>query len=100
AIALVEMESRNVDVRLETAIAPDLPPAHADVIQIQQVVLNLVRNAVEAVQEARINGSAVKVAVAGAADNEIAVSVADSGPGIAPEDAAHIFEPFYSTKDS
>jgi signal transduction histidine kinase len=100
AVALVEMESRNVDVRLETAIAPGLPPAHADAIQIQQVVLNLVRNAVEAVEEARINGSGVKVAVACAADNEIVVSVADSGPGIAAEDAAHIFDPFYSTKDA
>ena len=100
AVALAEMESRNVDVRLETAIAPDLPPAHADAIQIQQVVLNLVHNAVEAVEEVRINGSAIKVAVAGAADNEIVVSVADSGPGIAPEDAAHIFDPFYSTKGS
>ena len=98
AVTLVEMESRNVDVRLETAIAPGLPPVHADAIQIQQVVLNLMRNAVEAMEEARINGSAVKVAVAGAADNEIVVSVADSGPGIAPEDAAHIFDPFYSTK--
>ena len=99
-VTLVEMESRNVTVRLDAAIAPGLPPTFADGIQIQQVVLNLMRNAVEAVEEAGINGSVIKVGVAGAADNQIAVSVADSGPGIAPEDAAHVFDPFYSTKEA
>lgn len=97
-LKLVDMESRNVSVRIESAIAPNLPPVLADGIQIQQVVLNLTRNAIEAMEEAGINGSVLMVGVAGAAANEIAVSVADRGPGIAPEDAAHIFEPFYSTK--
>jgi signal transduction histidine kinase len=69
-----------------------------DGIQIQQVVLNLVRNAIEAVEEAGIAGSVIKVGVAQTADNEIAVSVIDHGPGIAPEDAEHIFDPFFSTK--
>ena len=99
-LKLVDMESRDVSVRIESAIAPGLPPVLADGIQIQQVVLNLTRNAVEAMEEAGINGSVVKVAVAGAAaGNEIAVSVADNGPGIGPGDAEHIFDPFYSTKD-
>jgi signal transduction histidine kinase len=97
-LKLVDMESRNVSVRVESAIAPGLPPVLADGIQIQQVVLNLTRNAIEAMEEAGINGSVVKVGVAGTAANEIAVSVADRGPGISPEDAEHIFEPFYSTK--
>ena len=70
----------------------------ADAIQIQQVVLNLTRNAIEAIEEAGIPGSAVKIEVSGTENNEIAVSVTDNGPGIAPEDAKHIFEPFYSTK--
>jgi signal transduction histidine kinase len=60
-------------------------------------VLNLTRNAIEAIEEAGIASSVVKVRVAGTED-EIAVSVADCGPGIAPDDAEHIFEPFYSTK--
>ncbi len=97
ALKLVEMESRSATIRLESTITPDLPPVLADGIQIQQVVLNLIRNAIEAVEEADINGSVITVGVTGTA-NEIAVSVTDNGPGIAPGDAAHIFDPFYSTK--
>jgi signal transduction histidine kinase len=98
ALKLVAMESRNVNIRLESAIAPNLPPVFADGIQIQQVVLNLTRNAIEAVDEAGISSSVIKVGVVGTAENEIAVSVADCGPGIAPEDVPHVFDPFYSTK--
>jgi two-component system, LuxR family, sensor kinase FixL len=47
---------------------------------------------------AGITNSVIKVAVAGSARNQITVSVTDRGPGIAPKDADHIFDPFYSTK--
>jgi signal transduction histidine kinase len=92
------METRNVNIRVESAISPDLPPVFVDRIQIQQVVLNLTRNAIEAVEEAGIASSIIKVGVVSMAESEIAVSVSDCGPGIAPEDAQHIFDPFYSTK--
>ena len=98
AVKLVEMESRNANIRIESAIAPELPFVLADGIQIQQVVLNLTRNAIEAIEGAGITNSVIKVAVASSAKNEIAVSVTDRGPGIAPKDANHIFDPFYSTK--
>jgi signal transduction histidine kinase len=98
ALKLVEMESRNVNIRVESAISPELPRVFVDGIQIQQVVLNLTRNAIEAIEEAGIADSVIKVAVVATAENEIAVSVADCGPGISPEDAEHIFDPFYSTK--
>ena len=97
-LKLMEMESRNTNIRVEAAISPDLPPVIADRIQIQQVVLNLARNAVEAIEEAGIAGGVIKVAVIGAERNEVAVSVSDSGPGIASDDAKHIFDPFHSTK--
>jgi signal transduction histidine kinase len=98
AVKLVEMEIRNVNIRVESAISPDLPRVFVDGIQIQQVVLNLTRNAIEAIEEAGITNSVIKVGVVATAENEIAVSVADCGPGISPEDAEHIFDPFYSTK--
>jgi C4-dicarboxylate-specific signal transduction histidine kinase len=97
-LKLVEMESRNADIRVEAAIAPGVPTVFVDGIQIQQVVLNLVRNAIEAVEEAGITSSVVKVEVVSTPENEIAVSVADRGPGIASADVEHIFDPFYSTK--
>jgi C4-dicarboxylate-specific signal transduction histidine kinase len=96
-LKLVELESRSGDVWLESAIAPDLPPVFVDSIQIQQVVLNLTRNAIEAMKEAGHNG-AIAVGVQGSGNGEIAVSVADRGPGVAAADAERIFEPFYSTK--
>jgi signal transduction histidine kinase len=99
-LKLVEMESRNANIRVEVAIAPGLLPVFVDGIQIQQVVLNLMRNAMEAVEEAGIASSVIKVGVVSTPENEIVVSVADHGPGIAPADAEHIFDPFYSTKGS
>jgi signal transduction histidine kinase len=98
ALKLVEMESGIANIRIEPAISPELPPVFVDGIQIQQVVLNLTRNAIEAIEGAGIASSVIKVAVVGSAKNEIAVSVADCGPGIAPKDANLIFDPFYSTK--
>jgi C4-dicarboxylate-specific signal transduction histidine kinase len=97
-LKLVELESRNGNIRVETSISPNLPPVFVDGIQIQQVVLNLTRNAIEAIEEAGIAGSVIKVGVVGTAEDGIVVSVADCGPGIAPDDAEHIFDPFYSTK--
>ena len=96
-LKLVEMESRAGDIQLESTIAPDLPPVFVDGIQIQQVVLNLTRNAIEAMEESGHTGT-IKVGVQGNGHGEVAVSVADPGPGIAPDDAQRIFDPFYSTK--
>jgi signal transduction histidine kinase len=97
-LKLVEMDGRNVNIRVESAVSPDLPPVFVDRIQIQQVVLNLTRNAIEAIEGAGIASSVIKVRIVSTAESEITVSVSDSGPGIAPEDAQHIFDPFYSTK--
>ena len=88
------------------SIAPDLPPVYADRVQIQQVLLNLVRNAIEAMSTAkgaspggeapRRHELVVKAAASGPRSVEIAV--ADTGPGLTAEIAERIFEPFVSTK--
>jgi signal transduction histidine kinase len=97
ALKLVEMENHSGDIRLEATIVPDLPPVFVDEVQIQQVVLNLARNAIEAMEETGHTG-AIKIGVRENGHDEIAVSVADPGPGIAPENAKRIFDPFYSSK--
>jgi signal transduction histidine kinase len=99
-LKLVEMETREGDIRLETSIAPDLPPVFADGIQIQQVVLNLTRNAIEAMEGLDHADGPITVGARGNGNGEVAVSVADCGSGIAPADAARIFDPFYSTKEA
>jgi signal transduction histidine kinase len=98
ALKLVEMEGRNMNIRIEASVQAELPLVLVDGIQIQQVLMNLTQNALEAMEEARIIGGVVKVAVVGASKDEIAVSVSDSGPGIPQGAAKRIFDPFYTTK--
>lgn len=82
-------------VRLETAYAPDLPPAQADPQQLQQVLLNLVGNAIQAM--AGRSDAWLRVEVQSRGD-QLAVRVSDNGPGIAPDVLPRIFDPFFSTK--
>ena len=95
ALALVGARQRGVRTSLELDHA--LPPVLVDHVQIQQVVLNLVRNAIEAMEEMELRE--LVVATRTVPDQEMAeVIVADSGPGIAPELADRLFQPFVTTK--
>jgi len=104
ALALVGAKERGVTVALR--IGPDMPAVLADRIQVEQVLFNLMRNALEAMDggEAPTSGGRTPthrelVVAAGAADPEtVEVAVADTGPGLAPEVAGRLFEPFVSTK--
>ena len=68
----------------------------ADKIQVQQVILNLMRNAIEAMHEA--TRRELTISTAELPNEMVEVSVADTGPGIAPEIAAQLFHPFVTTK--
>jgi signal transduction histidine kinase len=100
SMKLAEMESRATQIGVNVTVAPDLPLILADDVQIQQVVLNLTRNAIEAMEGTGIANSEVNVGVVAKGDREVTISVADRGPGIAPNEMEHIFTPFYSTKGS
>lgn len=85
-------------VNLSTEISGNLPRVLVDRVQLQQVLVNLMRNAIEAMQ-----GSANRqlMLCMKPTDNDmIEVALADSGPGLAPEVAARLFQPFVSTKPS
>lgn len=95
ALALVGARQRGVRTSLEFDDAS--PQVLVDHVQIQQVVLNLVRNAVEAMEEMKVRE--LVVATRTVSDQKMAeVIVADSGPGIAPELADRLFQPFVTTK--
>lgn len=100
---LVDFQQEQLALRgieLRVVLADDIPPARVDDAQLRQALLNLVRNAAEAVSE---NGGGhvtlgSRLARGGSGDM-IEVFVRDSGPGIPEEAAAKLFEPFFSTKE-
>ncbi|HEX5263499.1 MAG TPA: PAS domain S-box protein [Phenylobacterium sp.] len=94
--ALAMVGVKEPDVRLRFEIDPRVNLVMADKVQIQQVALNLIRNAVEAME-----GQARRELVVGAAcapDGMVEVYVSDTGHGISPEVAAQLFQPFMTTK--
>ena len=94
ALALVGAKDRGVRVRF--AFAPGLDYVLADKVQVQQVLLNLIRNAIEAMEEATTRE--LVISTAPAKDNMVEIRVADTGSGIAPEISGQLFQPFVTTK--
>lgn len=94
---LIEPERRSRKARLELKIAPDLPPVMADRVLLEQVLLNLVLNALQAAQHMGAPRRVVQIEAARDGDL-LVLRVADRGPGISPEAAAHLFEPFFTSK--
>jgi len=96
AADLALIGTRENGVKLQLCIAPHLPLVVIDKIQIQQVVVNLIRNAVQAMQ-ASIRRELTIIAEV-VEPYRIEISVTDTGPGIAPEIADRLFQPFVTTK--
>ncbi len=89
-----ELEQGGVSVDVE--LADDLPEVHVDPAQIRQALLNIVRNAGEAL--AAGGGGTLRVRAAPDGD-EVRLDLSDDGPGMDPENVARIFDPFFSTKE-
>ncbi len=96
ALALVGAGERGVEV--EVKLDPTADKVLIDRIQVQQVVLNLVRNAIEAMEESRTRR--LKIGSRKLGDNQVQVTIEDSGAGIEPDIAARLFQPFVSTKST
>ena len=85
-------------VVLSSRLARDLPLIAADRVQIEQVLVNLVRNAIEAANDARPTGGGQVVVETQHTGGAIRIEVTDNGAGIAPESQLRLFEPFFTTK--
>jgi PAS domain S-box-containing protein len=96
-LALRSYEMRVGNVEVDEHYAPQLPPVAVNRGEIQQVLLNLIMNAEQAMLAAH-NGGRLTVRTA-AIDGEVLIDVEDDGPGVSPKIAGQIFEPFFSTKD-
>jgi signal transduction histidine kinase len=93
ALALLGAEGR---VRLQLDLSSDTPLVFVDRVQIQQVLVNLIRNAVEAMQGAPHRELLIRTGTT--TDGMVEVSVADTGPGLAPDVREKLFQPFVTTK--
>jgi two-component system, LuxR family, sensor kinase FixL len=94
ALALIGAGDKGIAVQLRIAL--QLPEVAVDKIQIQQVLVNLIRNAVEAMEQSGRRDLAISAAPG--SDGGVDIAIADTGPGIAPQIAARLFEPFVTTK--
>lgn len=99
AARLVEPEARQAGIVLSVDTRLRVPRVHADAIQIQQILLNLIHNAFEAVQSTRSGPRDVRVWATAPSPLAVDFYVADSGPGIDDRIRPHLFEAFRSGKD-
>ena len=91
-----EASSRQISIR--TQLIPTLPSVNVDRVQLQQVVLNLVMNAMDALDDAVGKKREIVIRSTTSGGNEILVSVEDCGPGLNPDTIDKIFDPFFTTK--
>jgi two-component system sensor kinase FixL len=96
AAALAMIGARDEDVRLRMLLSPETKSVLADKVQIQQVLLNLLRNAMEAMQESAERELVIRSTAS--PDDMVTVSVSDTGPGIRPDIAEKLFQPFLTSK--
>jgi len=99
-LTLTQADARLHGVRLSLDLPSGLPRLELDRIQIQQVLLNLVRNAIEAMEGTAGVRPEIVIRTTLPADGGLEISVSDNGPGVNPEIGERMFEPFCTTKES
>ena len=99
-LKMVENEVHVYGVSVSTEFQDDLPQIMADRIQLQQVILNLVKNAIDAMAEGRSAAKTLRLVTTQDANSVVSLTVQDTGPGITPENGTQVFDPFFTTKSS
>jgi C4-dicarboxylate-specific signal transduction histidine kinase len=97
-IELTRGEAAKNGASVQTALREGLPLVEGDRVQLQQVVLNLIVNAVQAIGAVAEGPRELFITTARAEPNGVLVTVKDSGPGLAPSNLEQLFAPFYTTK--
>jgi PAS domain S-box-containing protein len=97
---LLRLDARELGATVELDLADKLPPVSAELIQIQQVVLNLAHNGMEAMSGCRSGRRHVTIQTSLVPGDAVEIAVRDTGPGLAAENQERIFDPFFTTKPS
>ncbi len=98
AIVLMSSDAHKNGVSVQTQLCKDLPPIRGDRVQLQQVILNLVKNGIEAITESSDGPRELLVSSAKDESDGVLVAVRDTGNGFDPNAAGHLFDSFYTTK--
>ena len=99
-LRMVENDLHVHGITVSTELQEDLPQIMADPTLLQQVILNLIKNAIEAMTTGPTPIKALRLVTTQNGNSVVSLTVQDSGPGITPENETHIFDPFYTTKSS
>jgi len=99
-LAMARPDAAARHVKLKVELPPHLPPARGDRVHIQQVLLNLILNGMDAMNTLPRSQRSLVVALAETKNGNLRVAVTDCGTGVAPDHAARVFEPFFSTKSN
>jgi C4-dicarboxylate-specific signal transduction histidine kinase len=97
-LELLHVNLRRRRISVETRLTADLPEIMGNRVQLQQVILNLLFNAVDAMNSGTDGNCMLKITASRQEPSGALITVEDSGPGVAPENMTRIFEPFYTTK--
>ena len=98
-VQVVNSSAVNEGVLLVADLEPDLPAINADRVQLRQVAMNLVLNAVQATRIQQGQPPVVRIAT-GAAAGQVSITVDDAGPGVSAEALPRLFEPYFTTKEN
>lgn len=93
-LGFLEKEALYRDIKIDLSLQEDLPTIQSDQGQLQQIFLNIVNNAIDAIGKA----GRIEIATSKVSPRAILIEIADNGPGIDDETLNHIFEPFFTTK--
>jgi len=98
-LALMHSELVNRKIKVDVDLKPELPLISGDSVQLQQVLLNLVMNAMEAMSSTAMTVRRLSISTRWAMEGYVEVMVSDRGRGIAPEEQRRLFQPFFTTKE-
>ena len=98
AAQLIGPDARRIDVSIELVLGPGLPLVEMDRIQVEQVILNLLRNGLDAMSEPAPGRHELVIQTRNGSEETVEVSVRDTGVGMSPATRERIFDPFFTTK--
>lgn len=98
ALDLIELDIREHDILIRLALSAQLPDVNVDALQIKQVLVNLLRNAIDAISENLGSSRELLIRTGTTLDNQIIVSIEDQGPGVPAELQQQLFETFFTSK--